>query len=328
MYALCIPGTDCFDCGSRVMPPPPPTSPPPIFPPPAPPVPPSPSPPPPAPPPPPPPHGPPPPPPPPQPPPPFPQTPVFNHTCGAGFQWYTPSEECRRCDAGTFSLGGHVPVCTRCPRGSAAPRTGSGGCNPCGVGEFAASDGSVACVRCSSVFLHTTTSTLASVAPSQCQCLQGAWLPQWPRTHGMPCVPCPFGATCPGGLALPAARPGYWSSPAELGRSHREYIRQPDFWRCSSSDFGCPGGDSKENITARCAHGHTGERCASCIRGFYLLGVQCTQCPAAYAPVLYVTLLLLWPHLADFAAQRAGSMLIFIDAAQARTPPQPHLVTY
>ena len=112
------------------------------------------------------------------------------------------------------------------------------------------------------------------------------------------------------------ALPGYWSSAAELGRSSQSLSRVPDFWPCASADYGCAGGEVASNSTARCARGHTGERCGGCEQGYYLLGAHCKRCPTAWVPALMTALVVLWPHAVAFVGRGAGSALVAVSALQ------------
>ena len=282
-YDSCLSGTDCTDCGPRLLPPPPPTMPPSLPPPPPPalpPVPPaSPSPdwnpraPPPL-------------------PPAIPPTPggppaapaplrpfLLNRTCLSGEGWHEANQECLRCANGTASAGGEAPLCLPCARGHFAPAPGLATCAPCRLGFFASVEGAVACARCDATLPRTWTPHPGAASVADCVCAPGAWRRAWPRDGGGACAACPEGAACAGGGALPVALPGYWVHREELELAVEMPTWAHDWWRCPGGAWACEGGDVLENVTSRCADGYEGPRCAACAASRFGLGPFCVPCP-------------------------------------------------
>ena len=57
-------------------------------------------------------------------------------------------------------------------------------------------------------------------------------------------------------------------------------------------------------------------RCAGCDAGHLALGVACVRCSPTWSYILLTLTLLLWPHMAVWVGQRAGSLRHTIVAAQ------------
>ncbi|GMH36510.1 hypothetical protein BSKO_04378 [Bryopsis sp. KO-2023] len=134
----------------------------------------------------------------------------------AGLDYFNP---CEPCQAGYYSDTANAKSCSLCEIGFYGEREHMTGCDRCP--EF------------------TTTTIKGSTSVMDCQCEIGYFLPG--NRTGEQCLPCPQGATCAGGLALPEPNAGYWSN--------------------------------EERLCSKCQAGHfkLGETCMSCLSKVYFV---------------------------------------------------------
>ena len=121
------------------------------------------------------------------------------------------------------------------------------------------------CAPCSEL------SSITSTSNSTCVCNPGAF-----TREGVPnsvCLPCPVGGECPGALAKPRPKPGFFDAD-DTGETFVQCLR-PE---------ACPGGGG-------CTEGYQGYMCNSCSTGYFTTSDdKCTPCPsngALYASLLY-----------------------------------------
>ena len=101
--------------------------------------------------------------------------------CNPGTFSLGEAVECSNCDAGSFSEGGQSS-CTLCEKGKHSPLPGSGTCDDCPV-KSSSYAGSPNCTLAAEDFYIDSKKIFA---------------------------PCPSNAVCPGGLATPRPKGGYW----------------------------------------------------------------------------------------------------------------------
>ena len=128
-------------------------------------------------------------------------------------------------------------------------------CTECETSSYSSSINAVECTPCP----EFTTGPSGSSSFLNCTCLPTTWYGPGQREEGRPCVPCPFGATCPGGDQAPVSAPGF--EPSDDGSA---FVQCPRPASCTGS--------------GTCARGYTGRLCSSCSDGYYRLGEECLKC--------------------------------------------------
>eukprot|EP00931_Biecheleriopsis_adriatica_P040901 TRINITY_DN23426_c0_g1_i1.p1 TRINITY_DN23426_c0_g1~~TRINITY_DN23426_c0_g1_i1.p1 ORF type:complete len:3209 (-),score=471.85 TRINITY_DN23426_c0_g1_i1:187-9114(-) len=136
------------------------------------------------------------------------------HSCKAGHYRADPnSSACVTCLPGRYNaVDGPFLYCVNCSASTYQPRSGMQTCLTCPAGRATAGE--------------------ATPSALLCRCKPGFYLPERDRKAELmlqspdaklpPCVECPEGAICEGGLSAPVAEPGYWlladetSSPCTL----------------------------------------------------------------------------------------------------------------
>ena len=198
---------------------------------------------------------------------------------------------------------------------------------PCGVGRGGVvSDGVTTCATCGA----GTESSEVSFAPCQgepecpdntlrtvsngtgpsgslsaCVCQLGFWTPSGAENE--PCVPCPVGGVCAGGVARPVAGPGFFP---EAGESTL-FLACPNPAACAGN--------------GQCRVGYGGRQCGSCASGFYRLRGQCYKCNNGVNTLVTVVLVvvalgvsaaLLCFNLAEGVRYRFAAAMVGLNALQ------------
>jgi hypothetical protein len=156
----------------------------------------------------------------------------------------------------------HTDPCTACPPGFAAPLAGSQKCTQCGRERYTARAGEPECLACPE---NTFVDAALSDALAKCVCVPGFYEPS--GNPGQPCIACPVGGRCDGGLRRPVAVPGFWSN-VDSGTGPVVFLQ-------CDGEAQCPGGGD-----ATCSEGHTGRLCSDCEPGFYKNQKVCRTCPS------------------------------------------------
>ena len=135
-------------------------------------------------------------------------------------------------------------------------------CDCCSVGSFSEVVAAESCELCPDF----TTSSACSPSWRNCTCLPTTWFGPGERVKGAPCVPCPLGGECAGGMAPPVAAPGF-----EVAEDVND----------GSLFVACPRPSSCLGRGA-CAPGYTGRLCTSCVASYYRTGpTTCEPCPSS-----------------------------------------------
>eukprot|EP00163_Fabomonas_tropica_P026281 TRINITY_DN4759_c0_g1_i1.p1 TRINITY_DN4759_c0_g1~~TRINITY_DN4759_c0_g1_i1.p1 ORF type:complete len:2765 (+),score=608.45 TRINITY_DN4759_c0_g1_i1:633-8927(+) len=184
-------------------------------------------------------------------------------------QFYAgPSYLYTECPPGQYAQDFKIP-CRPCANGTYAALVGSSRCLPCGQNQYTVNIGSSNCTTC-----PDNTDILGDNRDSrkECKCKKGFYHPQY--ISGEPCDNCPDGGSCAGGIEIPLARPGYWSTPDNPIL----------FMECDLPEA-CIGGPPHS-----CRRGYEGRLCADCQDGFYKLNGLCEVCPelAVWIIILFV----------------------------------------
>ncbi|PRP86220.1 mastigoneme-like protein [Planoprotostelium fungivorum] len=166
--------------------------------------------------------------------------------------------QCKICPPGTYSNSDNSRHCTVCPVGTYASQPGTVKCSPCDFATYQPNEKSVSCTSCPT---NKRSIDRAAISVDQCVCEEGTYAINSSLT--VPCVPCPDGANCTGGIAVPVAEVGYWNSEVE----------PTEFFLCVSELF-CPG--AGPNCTVNCCNqGYEGDLCAQCSNGWYRVSNSC-----------------------------------------------------
>ena len=137
-------------------------------------------------------------------------------------------------------------------------RAGFTECTECPPATYADEPNAAECSECPPF----STSLKASVSVSNCSCFAGFYT----NSPGAACITCPAGGTCAGGLSLPVAAPGFFSSPDN-----------PTVFLVCPRPKSCAGGD-------RCNPGYSESLCAVCAEGYYSSAIgECLKCPSSPA---------------------------------------------
>ncbi len=115
---------------------------------------------------------------------------------------------------------------------------------------------------------------------------------------GDQCVPCPKGASCPGGRVL-LPSPAYWapsisSSPEQLVRCQEPSpAKRCPGWKNTSSFTMISAASLAPGTAANwCSDGFTGVACSQCPRGYFPNERSCVACPAPLSRVTVLTIIL------------------------------------
>ena len=192
----------------------------------------------------------------------------------------------RNCDPGwgvTFEPGQPgIPVCSECVSGTVANNQAYETCEslpPC-------TDNTV---------LVSRVSNSSGVLLEDCQCLPGFWSSS--GEVNVPCVPCPVGGVCSGGLERPRSAPGFFSVANSGGGGDEGEV---EFVACPR--VGCAGDDE-------CHTGYEGFVCSTCSPGYFAPSSdRCDACPSAAVGLVVGLVMVLLP-LAAVAAMFVGWML-------------------
>ena len=144
-------------------------------------------------------------------------------------------------------------------------------CAPCGPGTSSSVVALAPCVALAACPVNTFRPADNSTAAS-CRCVPGTWSPT--GDLDVPCVACPSGGVCTGGLAPPTAAPGYF--PETAG---------------STLFLECPNPEACQG-NGRCKQGYQGQLCGQCQDGFYSLRGSCYRCNRGVNTVVMILLIL------------------------------------
>mmetsp|Transcript_25652 Transcript_25652/g.64474 ORF Transcript_25652/g.64474 Transcript_25652/m.64474 type:complete len:678 (+) Transcript_25652:48-2081(+) len=187
--------------------------------------------------------------------------------CGRGE--YIKQGDCIPCHHGEF-----LPV------GTIAPTS----CSLCPMTGYQPNRGATDCLECPT---NTRAGRVGSTDVNECVCKETFYHPLGVNGTGRPCLPCPIGATCPGGTALPKAKQGFWSPLTEekylkeaLSQSNdysqlwQQVNMSQELWACINGEA-CPGDIIPGNY---CVAGHTGRMCYECEVGYFQFSGACFPC--------------------------------------------------
>ena len=144
-------------------------------------------------------------------------------------------------------------------------------CTPCTAGTESLVVSLDSCVGLS-VCPENSLRRVSNSTAVPCVCERGFWVPS--GEVNQPCVPCPRGGICEGGVGPPVAGPGFF--PAEGG---------------STLFLACPNADACLG-QGNCKPGYRGRLCAECAPKYYALRGQCYKCDTALNSLVTLCLVL------------------------------------
>lgn len=150
-----------------------------------------------------------------------------------------------------------------CGNGFVCPIDRLGPCIACGFDTYNDNSSATACTVCPSGLRAAP----GSSSVRNCSCSPGDYMPRIVRENvsAIPeCLPCPRGASCAGGFAVPVALPGFYPLPSS----------EAEFVACVRPNS-CVG-------AGLCAAWHGGFRCDACLPGSYgrTPTQTCQPCPS------------------------------------------------
>ncbi|KNC48075.1 uncharacterized protein AMSG_04305 [Thecamonas trahens ATCC 50062] len=164
--------------------------------------------------------------------------------------------ECALCTEGTVSAETSLEPCEICPESTVLTGIGATECLTCPVNA-----------QVEQGFVPVAGGGL------NCTCIPGYF--SMLREINEPCIECPEGARCDGGLAMPVALPGYFPT------------NEPGVFLECPNARACRGG-----YPFACAKGYTGRLCGACARRYYALSGECYKCDNRTLPLLGLVMLL------------------------------------
>lgn len=207
------------------------------------------------------------------------------------------NNDCQPCPIGTSrtnaiqagTLSGRF-LCDTCNLTSYADKVGQSQCTHCPPGTVTKSKDAAGAFK----------SILGATSITMCVCAVGYY--NETGLTGVPCSPCPSGATCAGDVEPPRATPGYW-----LDSSAPDYLS--DVFSCSPSQY-CPMNYATGQL---CAAGYGGPLCSLCgyyngndsYPNYYSVFGNCITCPNKVENVLvFVAILVLWVLMNFFVIEK------------------------
>ncbi|KNC51760.1 uncharacterized protein AMSG_12104 [Thecamonas trahens ATCC 50062] len=171
----------------------------------------------------------------------------------------------------------HDLLVTNCPSGFGRVASAVASelvCGKCSAGGYSAGASSAPCLAVPECPDHTVrmeapSAVNTSVAIVPCTCSPNYWVPS--GVVDRPCVACPRGGVCRGGLAVPVAAPGFFPDSSD-----------PTLFVACPTPEACAG-------SGDCRPGYASRLCAQCASGYYRLAGRCHKCtPGVNAIVLAV----------------------------------------
>ncbi|KNC56082.1 uncharacterized protein AMSG_11685 [Thecamonas trahens ATCC 50062] len=202
--------------------------------------------------------------------------------------------------------------CGLCPGNTYSEGPSVAPCIPCPVGQFALVEGSTSCTLCppnTAVLASESGNVSLAIATTggACVCERGFWARSATIMVEAGCVPCPAGASCRGGLALPVALPG--SFPTE----------DPGVFLECPNPSACAGGEP-----FRCAEGYTGRFCGRCAQDYFVIGETCHKCRGQSGPLIAMFLIgafvlvcfLVWFNTQQRSVYKFAAVMIGLNSLQ------------
>ena len=146
---------------------------------------------------------------------------------------------------------------------------------------------------------------VANASTDPCICSPGFWEPN--GGVDVPCVACPVGGVCAGGVAKPSAAPGFFPDATDPS----VYLACPNSKACLGS--------------GQCQRGYVGRLCGQCAEGYYALRGACFACKPGVNTVVTLVFVLaglilsgavLVFNLAEGVRYRFGAAMIGISSLQ------------
>eukprot|EP00210_Caulerpa_lentillifera_P000461 g444.t1 len=186
--------------------------------------------------------------------------------------------------------------CHECEKGTVSSSYDSKGCDSCSLGEYMDKLGQSECHTCPD---GTTTFSRGSISLSNCTCRTNYYNPS--GQSGEICYPCPDGAECTGGTALPFPKEGHW-----MNFTHRSHS-----YPCDPADL-CEGGPE-----LKCRKGNTGRLCEECDNRYFHIIDHCYRCPSGTVIVFCIIGLLVgWYVLNVIVSRNVASLELLLGWAQ------------
>ncbi|GMH36248.1 hypothetical protein BSKO_04116 [Bryopsis sp. KO-2023] len=200
------------------------------------------------------------------------------------------------CFAGYYVGPDEFDPCIPCPPGKVSRKMNRAHCDSCNLVEWVDEPGQKECKACPE---GTHVLDRGAVSIEECVCRENFYHPE--GEAGQPCLPCPKGAYCAGGDALPIPNEGHWTS-LELRSS---------VYECDPAS-NCLGGEKIE-----CAKGYTGRLCADCKDGYFQILEQCIECISNFKIILCIVfLMVVWYMLNVVISGNVASLDMVLGFAQ------------
>eukprot|EP00929_Paragymnodinium_shiwhaense_P118429 TRINITY_DN90355_c0_g1_i1.p1 TRINITY_DN90355_c0_g1~~TRINITY_DN90355_c0_g1_i1.p1 ORF type:complete len:2275 (-),score=526.12 TRINITY_DN90355_c0_g1_i1:98-6922(-) len=209
--------------------------------------------------------------------------------------------QCADCDPGRFSEGGSVTACSNCAAGKYADSPGMGSCTLCPAGRADSREGLIECKKCTFGKYQDVAgqphcarcpagNVSKAVGVSVCVACKVGTYSRWDSQE---CESCPVGKyqSMTGQTACIDAGTHEGTVAPEVGMATPHnlegwYMFKPKFDSLVRVEF-CRFQADACKTKERCADGHTGRQCLTCVPGWAMGETGCFKCPPlAYTAIM------------------------------------------